>query len=90
VGDDVPVDSVALLVTDFINFKIKPAQSFRGALRDRMYIHIFIEVSALRYFNFWIAKVGGLWFLYWAFMVNSSALSSPILWVDPVDIYIYI
>jgi hypothetical protein len=52
VGDDVPVDSDALLVTDFMNFKIKPTQSFKGAHRDRMYIHIFIGVSALRYFNF--------------------------------------
>ncbi len=45
VGDDVPVDSDALLVTDFVNVKIKPAQSFEGTHRNRMYVHIFIGVS---------------------------------------------
>jgi hypothetical protein len=38
VGDDVPVDSETLLVTDFVNLKIKSAQSFRGAHRDRVCI----------------------------------------------------
>jgi hypothetical protein len=33
VGGDVPIDSEALLVTDFVNLKIKPAQSFGGAHR---------------------------------------------------------
>jgi hypothetical protein len=46
VGDDVPVDSETLLVTDFVNLKIKPTQSFRGAHTSRMCIHVFIEVSA--------------------------------------------
>jgi hypothetical protein len=36
VGGDVPVDSDTLLVTDFVNLKIKPAQSFRGAHRGRV------------------------------------------------------
>jgi hypothetical protein len=36
VRDDIPVDSVALLVTDFMNLKIKSTQSFRGDHRDRM------------------------------------------------------
>jgi hypothetical protein len=31
VGGDVPVDSETLLVTDFVNPKIKLTQSFRGA-----------------------------------------------------------
>jgi hypothetical protein len=30
VGGDIPIDSEALLVTDFVNFKIKPAQFFGG------------------------------------------------------------
>jgi hypothetical protein len=33
VGDDVSVDSKTLLVTDFVNLKINPAQSFRCAYR---------------------------------------------------------
>jgi hypothetical protein len=45
VGDDVPVDSEALLVTDFVNLKIKPAQSFRCAHRSRVCMCVFIGVS---------------------------------------------
>jgi hypothetical protein len=46
VGGNVPVDSEALLVTDFMNLKIKSAQSFRGAYRGRMCMCVFIGVSA--------------------------------------------
>jgi hypothetical protein len=46
VRDDVSVDSETLLVTDFVNLKIKPTQSFKGAHSDRVCVHIFIEVSA--------------------------------------------
>jgi hypothetical protein len=46
IGGDVPVDSETLLVTDFVNLKIKPLQSFRGAYRDRVCVHLFIEMSA--------------------------------------------
>jgi hypothetical protein len=46
VKDDVSINSETLLVTDFINFKIKPAQSFRGAHRDKVCIHVFIRVNA--------------------------------------------
>jgi hypothetical protein len=45
-GDDVPVDSETLLVTDFVNLKIKPVQSFGGAHRGRVCVRVFIEVSA--------------------------------------------
>jgi hypothetical protein len=45
VGGDVIIDSKALLVTDFINLKIKSAQSFKYAHRDKMYIYIFIGVN---------------------------------------------
>jgi hypothetical protein len=34
-----PVDSETLVVTDFINLKIKPAQSFRGAHRGRICVY---------------------------------------------------
>jgi hypothetical protein len=46
VGGDVPIDSKMILVTDFINLKIKPAQSFRCAHRGRVCVHVFIGVSA--------------------------------------------
>jgi hypothetical protein len=46
VGGDVPVDSETILVADFMNFKIKPAQSFGGAHRGRVCVRVFIGVSA--------------------------------------------
>jgi hypothetical protein len=45
VRGDIPIDSEALLVTDFVNLKIKPAQSFRDAHRGRMYVCMFVELS---------------------------------------------
>jgi hypothetical protein len=39
---DVPVDNVTLLVTDFVNLNIKSAQSFKGAHRNRVCVHMFI------------------------------------------------
>jgi hypothetical protein len=45
VGGDVPINSETLLVIDFVNLKNKPTQSFRTVHRDRIYIHIIIEVS---------------------------------------------
>jgi hypothetical protein len=44
-GGNVPVDSETLLMTDFMNLKIKPAQSFGGAHRGRVYVRVFIWVS---------------------------------------------
>jgi hypothetical protein len=46
VGGDVSVDNEVLLVIDFVNLKIKPAQSFKCAHKDRMCIRVFIEVIA--------------------------------------------
>jgi hypothetical protein len=45
-GDDVSVDNDTLLVTDFVNLKIKSAQSFGYAHRDRLCVCVFIGVSA--------------------------------------------
>jgi hypothetical protein len=42
VRDDVSVDSETLLVTDFVNLKIMPAQSFGDAHRGRMCVRVFI------------------------------------------------
>jgi hypothetical protein len=41
-GGDVSIDSDALLVTDFVNLKIKSTQSFRCAHRGRMCVSVFI------------------------------------------------
>jgi hypothetical protein len=46
VGGDVPVNSEAFLVTDFVNLKIKPTQSFEGAHKDRVCMRVFIELGA--------------------------------------------
>jgi hypothetical protein len=51
VGGDVPIDSETLLMTDFMNLKIKLAQSFRGAHRGRVYVHMFIAVSTRTYMS---------------------------------------
>jgi hypothetical protein len=42
---DISVNSKMLLVTDFVNLKIKLSQSFKDAHRDMMYIRVFIGVS---------------------------------------------
>jgi hypothetical protein len=41
-----PVDNEVFLVTDFVNLKIKPAQSFRCVHKSRVCVRIFIGVSA--------------------------------------------
>jgi hypothetical protein len=45
VKDDVSIDSDALLLTDFMNFKIKLTQSFRCAHRSKVCMCVFIGVS---------------------------------------------
>jgi hypothetical protein len=57
VGGDVPVDSETLLVIDFVNLKIKLAQSFEGAHRDRVCVHMFIGVSARTCMSIYIYTV---------------------------------
>jgi hypothetical protein len=46
VRDDVSINSKTLLVTDFVNLKIKSAQSFGDAHRGRVCVRVFIGVSA--------------------------------------------
>jgi hypothetical protein len=41
-GGDVSVDSETLLMTDFMNFKIKLIQSFRDNHKGGMYVHIML------------------------------------------------
>jgi hypothetical protein len=42
---DISVDSEMLLVTDFMNLKIKPNQSFRGTYTYMICVYVFIEIS---------------------------------------------
>jgi hypothetical protein len=51
VEDDVLIDNDVLSVTDFMNLKIKSTQSFRGAHISKVYVHIFIWMSAHTYIN---------------------------------------
>jgi hypothetical protein len=57
VGGDVPVDSEALLVTDFVNLKIKPAQSFGCAHKGRMCVRVFIGVSGRTCMSIYVCTV---------------------------------
>jgi hypothetical protein len=57
VGDDVSIDSEMLLVTDFVNLKIKSAQSFRCVHKSNMYIRVFIGVSTHMYMNIYVYTV---------------------------------
>jgi hypothetical protein len=57
VVDDVFVDSEMLFVTDLVNFKIKPVQSFKCANRDRVCVYVFIGVSARTYMSICICIV---------------------------------
>jgi hypothetical protein len=49
VGGDVSVDNEALLVTDFVNFKIKPTHSFGGAHKDRIYVCVYRDEYSYMY-----------------------------------------
>jgi hypothetical protein len=45
VRDDIPVDSEMILMTDFVNLKIKLSQFFRCTHKNKMCVHMFIGVS---------------------------------------------
>jgi hypothetical protein len=53
----VHVDSETLLVTDFVNFNIKPTQSFECAHRDNVYVRVFIWMSARTCINIYVCTV---------------------------------
>jgi hypothetical protein len=57
VRGDVSVDSETLLMTDFVNLKIKLTQSFRDAYTSRMYIHVFIWLSDHKCMNICVCTV---------------------------------
>jgi hypothetical protein len=51
VEDNISIDSGAFLVTEFMNLKIKPTQSFEYIYRGKLYVHVFIGVSAHTYIS---------------------------------------
>jgi hypothetical protein len=51
VEGDVPVDSETFLMIDFVNLKIKSAQSFKCDHRDKLYAHIVIRISVHIYIS---------------------------------------
>jgi hypothetical protein len=53
----VPVDSEALLMADFVNFKIKSAQSFKYAHRVRVYVRVFIWMNDHTYMSIYVYTV---------------------------------
>jgi hypothetical protein len=55
VGDDVPIDNETLLVTDFVNLKIKMTQSFGCTYKDR--ICVIMWMSAYTYMSIYIYTV---------------------------------
>jgi hypothetical protein len=57
VKDDVLVDSDALLMTDFVNLKIKLIQYFGCAHSDRVCVCMFIGVSAHPCINIFVCIV---------------------------------
>jgi hypothetical protein len=56
VGDDIPVDDETLLMTDFINLKIKSTQYFRCAHKDRVF-RVFIKMSIYMCISIYIYTV---------------------------------
>jgi hypothetical protein len=69
-GDDVLIDSETLFVINFVNLKIKPTQSFRGAHRDRVCARVFIKISIymcisiyvynMFFLNYIVYEIGGV------------------------------
>jgi hypothetical protein len=57
VKGDVLVDNEMLLVTDFVNLKIKSAQSFRYTHKNRVYVRMFIGVSVHTYMRIYVCTV---------------------------------
>jgi hypothetical protein len=57
VEDDIPIDSEALLVTNFVNLKIKLTQSFGGDHMIRVCMCMFIEVNTRTCMNIYVFTV---------------------------------
>jgi hypothetical protein len=75
VGGDIPVDSETLLLTDVVNLKIKPAQSFRGTHRGRVCVRVFIRMSTRMCMSICICTV---------FLKNTGRVEKPTFTVPTV------
>jgi hypothetical protein len=54
VGGDVSINNNTFLMTDFMNLKIKPTQSFGDTHKVKIYIHMFIGMSVHTYISIYI------------------------------------
>jgi hypothetical protein len=52
VGDTVLIDNEMLLVTDFVNLKIKSSQSFRDDYRSIIYVCVYISECSYIYYPY--------------------------------------
>jgi hypothetical protein len=57
VRDDIFIDSETLLIIDFMNLKIKPAQSFGDAHIDRVCVRVFIWMNVRTCMNICVCSV---------------------------------
>jgi hypothetical protein len=57
VGGVVSVDSNVLLVTDFVNLKIKLAHFFGDVYKSKMCVYVFIWVSVRTYMSICVCNV---------------------------------
>jgi hypothetical protein len=73
VGGDVPVDSETLLVTDFVNLKIKSTPSFECAHRGRICVRVFIWVNTYTYMSICVCTVFLKKTRYWIMHKNLMA-----------------
>jgi hypothetical protein len=53
-GDKISVNNEVILLTDFVNLKIKPAQSFEYTHRDMMHVCVLIWVSDRTCINMYV------------------------------------
>jgi hypothetical protein len=54
---DVPIDSEAFLVTDFVNLKIKPTHSFECAHMGKVCVRVFIGVNTHACMSIYVCTV---------------------------------
>jgi hypothetical protein len=57
VKDGVSIDSESLFMTDFVNLKIKSAQSFGGVHKNRVCVYVFIGISVRMCINIYVCNV---------------------------------
>jgi hypothetical protein len=56
VGGDVHINNKTFFVTDFVNLKIKSTQSFKDTYINRLYVYMFMVISAHTYINICVSQ----------------------------------